>query len=172
MVSKKLFAIILLLLVPIFLFLGVALIVSGGQNEDSKSLTGPSKVVVNDQMKPTIGKDLVDVGQYLSGSGVDLVKQTPAQFVRGDVEADGDHDMFDGLRVLYWLGGAAAAPPCLEAADVDDDGDNDMFDGLRVLYWLGGSAAAPPPPCCNIPGSCGVDPTPDGLGCNSYPPCP
>ena len=61
-------------------------------------------------------------------------------FVRGDARADGDVDMFDAMRILFWQGGQAAAPPCLNAGDADDDEDVDMFDALRILHWMGGVA--------------------------------
>lgn len=88
------------------------------------------------------------------------------EFIRGDANEDGGIDLFDGLRIIYYIG-AMSTVSCKNAADADDDEDVDLFDGLRIIYWLGGAAPAPPPPNQN----CGTDPTRGPLGCCRYPPC-
>src|SRR4030095_9478262 len=60
------------------------------------------------------------------------------------------------------------ALPCLEAADANDDGGVDISDAVWLLshLFLGGPRPSAPF------GICGLDPTPDGLGCGQYSACP
>jgi len=62
------------------------------------------------------------------------------------------------LEALF-LGGAPV--DCEDAADSDDDGGVDLSDPMSLLgsFFLG--AGRLPPPSAG----CGLDPTPDGLGC-------
>ncbi len=84
-------------------------------------------------------------------------------FIRGDVNADGFVDATD-IEVCA-MGGPFF---CDDAADINDDGVLDQTDCDYLLEFLFGSGSPPPAP---FPG-CGVDPTPDQLGCASFPPCP
>lgn len=82
-------------------------------------------------------------------------------FVRGDVSLDGYLDIEDaigGLEVVFGVVGS----DCLDAVDANDDGVLDLTDPLHTLSHLfleGASPAAPFP-------ECGLDSTPDGLGCS------
>jgi hypothetical protein len=85
-----------------------------------------------------------------------------AQFRRGDSNGDGVVDLADPVAVLsrLFLGGEPLS--CEKAADADDDGSVTITDPIATLNMLFlGSGPLPPPG----PGSCGVDPTPDPLGC-------
>ena len=94
-------------------------------------------------------------------------------FMRGDVNADRLVDIADAVCVLgYLFGGAGepckiSVPRCLESADASDDGRVDLADAIVILAYLFQGIARLPAPF----GACGLDPTPDDLGCLSYPPC-
>jgi len=115
------------------------------------------------------------LGPSTVGSG-----ETPPEphFVRGDMNADGVIDISDALTILgcnfLWLG---CLPTCMAAADVNDDGSvvGSVGDVIYLLNWLfmGGPEPPPPTPSAPVygPGDCGPDPTPDGLGCESFPAC-
>jgi parallel beta-helix repeat protein len=82
-------------------------------------------------------------------------------FLRGDANDDGRRDISDaGFNLNYlFLGGPA--PDCLESLDVDDNGSLEISDPIFLLNYLFlGSRPLPEPHT-----ACGVDPTPDGLGC-------
>jgi hypothetical protein len=80
----------------------------------------------------------------------------------GDSNADGRVDISESIFTLSYLFLGGPRPICLASADMDDSGDLDITDGhlVNVFLFLGGSA--PPSPG---PFACGVDPTPDLLGC-------
>jgi hypothetical protein len=88
-------------------------------------------------------------------------------FVRGDANADGSMDMADAVFTLSHLYLAGEPPSCPESADADDSGSLDLADGVRVLEALFLGGPSPPEPFPR----CGEDPTDDGLGCPSHPPC-
>ncbi|MEM7261895.1 MAG: hypothetical protein AAF488_07865 [Planctomycetota bacterium] len=99
-----------------------------------------------------------------------LLSQVPTEpeFVRGDANADGTQDISDAVFSLAALFTAGAPPPsCEDAADANDDGGFDISDPVSTLATLfsGGPSPSEPFP------TCGVDPTGDALGCDSYP-CP
>jgi len=99
------------------------------------------------------------------------------EFVRGDYDASGDIAMPDALGLLLYKyhqpGGVAS--PCEDAADYDDSGGIAMPDALGLLLWKyhqpGGVPPPPPFDPSGAPAGCGIDPTEDELGCDSYPPC-
>jgi hypothetical protein len=84
------------------------------------------------------------------------------QFVRGDVNEDGTVDLVD-------VAACAAGGPfsCDDAADVNDDGVLDANDCSYLSAYLTATGPRPPSPFPN----CGIDPTPDALGCADFP-CP
>lgn len=88
-------------------------------------------------------------------------------FKRGDTNADGQVDISDPIFTLCFLFLGGTAPPCDDAADTNDDGTLDISDPVGLLNFLFVGQSSPPSPF----GECGVDPTPDGLGCESFPPC-
>ena len=57
--------------------------------------------------------------------------------------------------------------PCEKSADSDDSGDLDLSDAIHLLQFLFLGGSVPPPPH----NACGADATPDGLACQTYPPC-
>jgi hypothetical protein len=89
------------------------------------------------------------------------------EFRRGDATGDGDLDLSDGVVILFQLFESRGTLGCLDAADTDDDGEVDLSDAVRLLahLFLGG------PPLQQPADRCGVDPTPDGLGCEVDPDC-
>ncbi len=68
------------------------------------------------------------------------------------------------LHIFY--GGAASA--CEDAADPNDDGRLDIADPIFLLGHLFSSSAGTVIPAPG-PLECGLDPRPDGLGCDSSP---
>jgi predicted alpha-1,6-mannanase (GH76 family) len=101
---------------------------------------------------------------------LDYLEARPVEtpFVRGDVNADGQEDLSDAIRTLGFLFlGEPTSLGCGKAADANDDGKIDIADPALLLQTLfkGGPPAAEPS------GSCGFDPTPDGLSCDAYAPC-
>ncbi|MEM7261744.1 MAG: dockerin type I domain-containing protein [Planctomycetota bacterium] len=95
---------------------------------------------------------------------------TESQFIRGDVNIDGDVDIADPVALLQWMfiPGGGSPPECADSADANDDGAIDMAD---VIYSLSAQfvAGAPPIPA---PNTCGIDATPDLLTCDSFDLCP
>jgi hypothetical protein len=105
-------------------------------------------------------------------------------FQRGDANRDGQITLHDGTLVFAALGALSVDPAapnlcettaidparenlsliaCLDAADANDDGDITCEDGKAILDFLFSGGAALPAPF----GSCGLDPTPDSLGCEN-----
>jgi parallel beta-helix repeat protein len=88
-------------------------------------------------------------------------------FRRGDANADGATDLSDAVAALNHLFLGTRKVPCPEAADSNDDGDLDIADPAFLLSFLFLGGDAPHQPL----ESCGVDPTPDGLACESFKAC-
>ena len=89
-------------------------------------------------------------------------------FVRGDVDASGQLEVTDAIRVLGLLFlGAPETVHCQKAADADDSGRLDVSDVIRILTYLFQRGPVPPGP---FP-FCGEDPTEDELGCVEYGTC-
>lgn len=89
------------------------------------------------------------------------------QFVRGDANADGAHNLTDSVVTLDHLFFGGGGPSCADAADTNDDGTIDLSDPLHTLRFLFSAGEEPPPPLS----TCGSDPTPDDLSCLVFPPC-
>lgn len=87
---------------------------------------------------------------------------------RGDVNSDARVDISDAIRTFMYLFLGAAEPTCLDTADTDDSGQVDISDGFTILHDFFRPGTGIPDPG---PFDCGPDPTTDGLGCLSYPPC-
>ena len=81
-------------------------------------------------------------------------------FRRGDADATGLVDLSDGIAILNALFLGAGPLACPDAADADDDGALNLTDAIAVLLHLFAGGAEPPAPG---PGSCGPDPSADGL---------
>lgn len=95
---------------------------------------------------------------------------TPVRFRRGDVNVDGHFDLSDPIVLLFHL--FLGEPPtlqCQKSADVDDAGIVDISSAILALQYLFLGTGSPGPPFAE----CGVDPTEDGLVCESFEPvCP
>jgi len=87
-------------------------------------------------------------------------------FERGDCNADGGMNVADPVALLAYLFSAGPAS-CLDACDGNDDGIANIADAVHALAALFTQGPLPPSPF----GSCGEDPTPDSLECDSYASC-
>ena len=96
------------------------------------------------------------------------VEECQASFLRGDTNDDGVYDISDALYILGYIFSGAAEPTCMDALDENDDGQVQIAD---AIYHFTALFLSGPPPAAPW-GSCGVDPTPDGLDCDSYQSCP
>jgi hypothetical protein len=86
------------------------------------------------------------------------------EFVRGNVNGDGQTNVSDGLALLSILFGGRGSPPCEEAVDINGNGVINLTDVVYLLEFLfqGGSSPPPPHPDCGRPDgplrfSCGGD---------------
>ncbi len=89
-------------------------------------------------------------------------------FRRGDCNTDAGFDVSDPVFLLSELFAAGPEGTCRDACDANDDGGINIAD---AVFMLGAQFVpmAPQPPA-PFPG-CGIDPTPDAMGCASYPLC-
>lgn len=90
-----------------------------------------------------------------------------SNFLRGDALDDGQLDTSDVLLVLRFLFAGGLAPECLKSADSNDDGRLNLSDAIATALHLFQGRPMPAPAT-----ECGSDPTPDGLGCDTYGACP
>ena len=90
------------------------------------------------------------------------------QLIRGDCNADGILDISDPVANLGFQFIGTFDPPCRDACDFNDDGIIDITDPIANLthQFVGG-----PPPARPGKEVCGVDPTEDELGCESFERC-
>lgn len=118
------------------------------------------------QLQEALEVRLLAAAAVLIGSLSSRVAAQVPQFIRGDVNRDGQVTLSD-VSYLFdfrYLGGPA--PGCMDAADTDDNGAFDTIgiaDMAYLLGWLFRSASIPllPSPFPKP----GVDPTADGLNC-------
>jgi hypothetical protein len=112
-------------------------------------------------------------GMVAAGTALDdmivarYVPPPPIPFLRGDANADGERDLSDAVATLQYLFLGEAPPPCLESADANDDGTLNVSDPVSLLDFLFRGGVPLPEPFA----ACGTDPSPDRLGCESFPPC-
>jgi hypothetical protein len=91
----------------------------------------------------------------------------PVLLRRGDVNADGGHDITDPFLVLNFLFLEGDRFVCDKAVDANDDGSVNLADALVIFGHLFSGH-----PRIKAPfDSCGVDPTEDGLSCGAFPAC-
>ncbi len=95
-----------------------------------------------------------------------LLAQDPT-FVRGDCNVDTTIDIGDPVFLLGVLFTQEGPELCSDACDINDDGSLDVADPIFALNYLFGAG---PDPSAPFP-LCGIDPTPDALTCDAYPPC-
>ncbi|MBN1513365.1 MAG: dockerin type I repeat-containing protein, partial [Phycisphaerae bacterium] len=105
-------------------------------------------------------------GSVTSGGATLTVLPGERSFIRGDANGDGKPDVADAVQVLALLL-SGARTSCLDASDANDDGKIDIADAIALLGHLFGGGGDLPQPS----GGCGVDPTGDDLGCESFAPC-
>ncbi|HVR74134.1 MAG TPA: hypothetical protein VMT52_07380 [Planctomycetota bacterium] len=117
---------------------------------------------------------IVDDEVFEAGSiadGWSLTIRTGTQstpFRRGDSNQDGALNLTDAVATLAALFQGGAQPACADAADADDNGSVSLTDAVYTLNHLFRAGLAPPAPGAE---TCGVDPSEDGLSCDSFPPC-
>ena len=89
------------------------------------------------------------------------IRVLPARFIRGNSNLDDAYDISDALHVLLALFEHSDGFPCADASDANDDGVLDISDAVFTLgcLFLGTGCPAPPHEAC------GLDPSPDDLGC-------
>ena len=92
---------------------------------------------------------------------------TAAEFVRGDLDANGSHELTDAVRVFGFLFLGDTPPSCEDAADVDDSSEIDVTDGIYLLGFLFQGGPQPPAPF----DGCGSDATADALDCLAFAGC-
>ncbi len=92
---------------------------------------------------------------------------SPSTFVRGDADASGELNISDPIYSLAYQFAGGPTPPCLDAVDDDDSGEVNISDPVYSLMYQFATGLPPPAP---FP-SCGVDPTPDQIGCDIFTPC-
>ena len=88
-------------------------------------------------------------------------------FLRGDANGDGGRDISDAVSALGVLFSGAVGN-CFDALDANDDGAFDIADPVFLLAFFFSGGAAPAEPTA----ACGIDPTPDALGCAVTGNCP
>jgi hypothetical protein len=106
-----------------------------------------------------------EAGETESETGVFTV--VGSTFRRGDVNDDGRIDISDPVMLLLHLFLDSFDPPCRQAADVDDSGAIQITDVVVALSYLFAGGQCPPAPGIE----CGIDPTPDSLGCSTSEAC-
>jgi hypothetical protein len=87
--------------------------------------------------------------------------------VRGDINADGQHDISDAVSSLEYLFGSGSVP-CEAAVDANNDDLINIADTIFVLSYLFAGGLPPEDPFS----ACGQDPAGSALDCASFPPCP
>ena len=88
-------------------------------------------------------------------------------FRRGDANEDGKMDLSDAVFVVERLFVVQEPILCSDSADATDDGLVDVTDVIKITAYLFLGFEPPPPPFSE----CGLDPTEDGLSCDSFAPC-
>jgi len=85
-------------------------------------------------------------------------------FRRGFINpTDNRADLADVIYLLGYLFADKPAPPCMKAADTNDDGKLDIADAILLLGYFFRGDVKPAEPF----ESCGGDPTPDNLTCDT-----
>jgi hypothetical protein len=87
-------------------------------------------------------------------------------FVRGDCNDDTAIDLSDAVFLLGSIFLGLPAPPCQDGCDANDDGVQDLSDAVSILRSVFSDSGPLP-----LPDTCGEDPTPDPLGCQSFSGC-
>jgi len=113
------------------------------------------------------------VGYGLTADGqisafVLVPEEEPAvQFIRGDANDDGQHNISDAIFILSYLFSGGDDPDCVKSTDLNDNSTVDIADAIYILGFLF-SEGAPPAAPFEV---CGEDPTEDELTCESFDAC-
>ncbi len=91
---------------------------------------------------------------------------TDSDYVNGDVNGDGNHDISDPVKILDYLFGSGQVT-CLAALNTNGDASVDLADVIYELDWLFMGSAAPTTPFPN----CGAESS-ASLGCTAFSGCP
>ena len=116
-------------------------------------------------MKGFLAQFLAAACSTLSAAGPPAA--VPLQYIRGDVNGDGETNLSDDVSLLNYLLLAGTAPVCSRAADANHDGELGLSDAVYHLTYLFLSG---PPPEYPFP-RCGTAGADDVLDCEAYPPC-
>ncbi len=116
-------------------------------------------IQLQDQPTPLASYEIAD--DYVYGE-IPIVQQP---FIRGDVNEDGQAQMSDSIRLLWYLFLDSSSPlRCSSAADINDDGDLNIADPIYLLSYLFSKGKAPAEPFEVV----GLDQTSDDLPCGCY----
>lgn len=105
--------------------------------------------------------------QLVSNFTIRVRSTGPVSFRRGDVDADNDVNLTDGVYILNHLFLGGSPPFCLDSADTDDNGGLDTSDAVLLFGYLFLGKEPPAAPFLD----CGEDTTEDELTCSEYSPC-
>jgi hypothetical protein len=153
-------------------FLGSAKFLVDFDGDQDLDVISDSNLMRNDTASPPSGDcdrngtpdecDLAMEGVDASGNGViDVCEATP--FRRGDVNVDGEVYLSDVISLLNHLFDSGDVL-CARAADGNDSGELTIADAsFKLDYFFFGKA----PPFA----ACGLDYTPDALGCEAFARC-
>ena len=126
----------------------------------------------NDLGAPPVGNLVVVAGvefaPILIAGTLDLTPVPEVAFVRGDCNSNGDLSITDVVTTLNFIFGNGGIANCLDACDANDSGSLNLADPIHCLTFM---FAAGPEPSGPYP-LCGLDPTPDSLGCAAFTACP
>ncbi len=86
------------------------------------------------------------------------------QFLRGDVNGDGNLNVGDAINLLQFAFAGERRPECLDAADANDDGRVNLADTLTILAYLFAESG----PSVEVLGRCTIDFTSDTLDCKRH----
>ena len=111
--------------------------------------------------------DTMQISPSLISGSITVGSTTVSMFRRSDANGDGNQDLADAIFVLSFLFGGTQPPACMKAADVNDSGTVDLSDPIFMLNFFFSGGRAPSAPFR----VCGLDPTPDSLGCAFSPSC-
>lgn len=140
------------------------------KNGDSQIFSFPPEIMeeflllsqqLQGELKNTFSLSPTEVRRFLSAidNRTDIFEEFKfTQFIRGDVDGDGQFNITDPIFLLSFLFLGTAEVSCRDSADVDDSGRIDVTDPLFALQslFLGGGPPIPPPS-----NGCGFDPTLD-----------
>ena len=114
---------------------------------------------------------LLAISLWVSAVCASELSAQEQSYRRGDANQDALFDIADAVRALEILFdplSAGTAGVCDKSLDGNDDGAIDLSDAIYLLLALFQPGFPDPAPPF---AECGTDPTPDGLTCESFPPC-